>query len=46
MCIGKKVTFCPPASCWAVIGNNCRIGNFVEVKKSTVGEASKVNHLS
>ena len=30
----------------AVIGNNCRIGNFVEVKKSTVGEASKVNHLS
>ena len=30
----------------AVIGKNCRIGNFVEVKKSTVGEASKVNHLS
>jgi len=30
----------------AVIGNNCRIGNFVEVKKSTVGDASKVNHLS
>ena len=30
----------------AVIGNNCRIGNFVEVKKSTIGEASKVNHLS
>ena len=30
----------------AVIGNNCRIGNFVEVKKSTVGESSKVNHLS
>ena len=30
----------------AVICNNCRIGNFVEVKKSTVGEASKVNHLS
>ena len=23
-----------------------RIGNFVEVKKSTIGEASKVNHLS
>ena len=30
----------------AVIGNNCRIGNFVEVKKSTVGDGSKVNHLS
>ena len=30
----------------AVIGNNCRIGNFVEVKKSHVGEGSKVNHLS
>ena len=30
----------------AVIGNKCRIGNFVEVKKSTVGNASKVNHLS
>ena len=30
----------------AVIGNNCRIGNFVEVKKSTVGDSSKVNHLS
>ena len=30
----------------ALIGNNCRIGNFVEVKKSTVGDGSKVNHLS
>ncbi len=29
-----------------VIGERARIGNFVEVKKSTVGEGSKANHLS
>ena len=28
------------------IGNSCRIGNFVEVKKSKLGSTSKVNHLS
>ena len=28
------------------ISSNCRIGNFVEVKKSTIGEKSKINHLS
>ncbi len=28
------------------IGNNAKIGNFVEVKKSTIGNASKVSHLS
>ncbi len=42
VCIGPFAHLRPAA----VIGNNCRIGNFVEVKKSTVGEASKVNHLS
>lgn len=29
-----------------VVGENARIGNFVEVKKSTIGHDSKVNHLS
>ena len=28
------------------LSNDVRIGNFVEVKKTTVGEGSKVNHLS
>ena len=28
------------------IGDNCRIGNFVEVKKSRLNSGSKVNHLS
>ena len=30
----------------AEIGRGCRIGNFVEVKKSRLGDGSKVNHLS
>ena len=30
----------------ADIGDDCRIGNFVEVKKSQIGQGSKVNHLS
>ena len=30
----------------ADLGENVRIGNFVEVKKSTIGSGSKVNHLS
>jgi bifunctional UDP-N-acetylglucosamine pyrophosphorylase / glucosamine-1-phosphate N-acetyltransferase len=30
----------------AVIGEGARIGNFVEVKKSTIGAGSKANHLS
>jgi len=28
------------------IGNNAKIGNFVEIKKSTIGNTSKVSHLS
>ena len=28
------------------ISKNSRIGNFVEIKKSTVGEGTKINHLS
>ncbi|WP_188456148.1 bifunctional UDP-N-acetylglucosamine diphosphorylase/glucosamine-1-phosphate N-acetyltransferase GlmU [Virgibacillus oceani] len=30
----------------ASIGNEAKIGNFVEVKKSTLGDKSKVSHLS
>ena len=30
----------------SVIGEKARIGNFVEVKKSTVGKGSKANHLA
>lgn len=30
----------------AEIGDHCHIGNFVEVKQSRLGEATKVNHLS
>jgi len=30
----------------AVVGRNARVGNFVEVKQSTIGEGSKVSHLS
>ncbi len=29
-----------------VIGSNCKIGNFVEIKKSIVGKGTKINHLS
>lgn len=29
-----------------VLANGAKIGNFVEIKKSTIGEGSKVNHLS
>ncbi len=30
----------------SVIGARAKIGNFVEVKKSVIGEGSKANHLS
>lgn len=30
----------------SVIGENVKIGNFVEIKKSTIGKGSKVSHLS
>ncbi|HVY53883.1 MAG TPA: bifunctional UDP-N-acetylglucosamine diphosphorylase/glucosamine-1-phosphate N-acetyltransferase GlmU [Gammaproteobacteria bacterium] len=29
-----------------VLGNQAHVGNFVEIKNSTIGENSKVNHLS
>ncbi len=28
------------------VAKNCKVGNFVEIKKSTIGENSKINHLS
>ena len=30
----------------AALANNVKVGNFVEIKKSTVADGSKVNHLS
>ncbi|MBD0270021.1 MAG: bifunctional UDP-N-acetylglucosamine diphosphorylase/glucosamine-1-phosphate N-acetyltransferase GlmU [Cyanobacteria bacterium Co-bin8] len=30
----------------AVVGENCRIGNFVELKKATLGDRTNVAHLS
>lgn len=30
----------------SVIGENCRIGDFVEIKKSVIGDGSKISHLS
>jgi len=41
-CIGPFAHLRPGS----VIGAGARIGNFVEVKKSTIGEGSKANHLS
>ncbi len=29
-----------------VIGKNCKVGNFVEIKNSILGEQTKVNHLA
>jgi bifunctional UDP-N-acetylglucosamine pyrophosphorylase/glucosamine-1-phosphate N-acetyltransferase len=28
------------------VGDNCKVGNFVEIKKTTLGNGSKANHLS
>ena len=28
------------------LGKNSKIGNFVEIKKSSIGEGTKINHLS
>jgi len=41
-CIGPFARIRPET----VIGENAKIGNFVEVKKSSIGESSKVSHLS
>ena len=46
--IGEKTTVGPFATVKknSKIGNVCRIGNFVEVKNSTVGAETKIAHLS
>lgn len=41
-CIGPFAHLRPGS----VIGAGAKIGNFVEIKKSTIGEGSKANHLS
>jgi bifunctional UDP-N-acetylglucosamine pyrophosphorylase/glucosamine-1-phosphate N-acetyltransferase len=41
-CIGPYAHLRGPAH----IGQSCRIGNFVEIKKSTVGDKCNVAHLS
>ena len=40
--IGKNVTIDP----YVVIKEGSKIGNFVEIKKSTLGKKSKINHLT
>ena len=30
----------------SIIGNNVRVGDFVEIKKSTIGNNTKVSHLT
>lgn len=30
----------------SIVGQNCKIGNFVEIKNSTIGSSSKVSHLA
>ena len=46
--IGKNVDIGPFSHIrpQTIIGDKCRIGNFVEIKKSNIQEGSKVNHLS
>jgi len=46
--VGNEVTIGPFAHIRPAteVGDGCRIGNFVEVKKSLLGSGSKVNHLS
>ncbi|WP_217588356.1 bifunctional UDP-N-acetylglucosamine diphosphorylase/glucosamine-1-phosphate N-acetyltransferase GlmU [Lentibacillus saliphilus] len=46
--IGKRVQIGPYAHIRpeADIANDAKVGNFVEIKKATIGEKSKVSHLS
>lgn len=46
--IGKETTVGPFAYIRpeSVIGDNARIGDFVEIKKSTIGDKTKVSHLT
>lgn len=46
--IGKHTTVGPFAYIRpeSIIGSDCRIGDFVEIKKSVIGDGSKVSHLT
>lgn len=46
--IGRGTTVGPCAHLrgHAVVGANCRVGNFVEIKKSTLGDGAKAAHLA
>lgn len=46
--VGKKCEIGPFAHIRpdSKIADNCRIGNFVEIKKSEIGEGCKISHLS
>ncbi|MGI6180499.1 MAG: DapH/DapD/GlmU-related protein [Agathobaculum sp.] len=46
--VGKNVTVGPFAYIrpQCVVGDGCRIGDFVELKKSTIGNGTKVSHLT
>ena len=46
--IGERTTVGPFAHLrdYVSIGKDCRVGNFVEMKKSKIGDRSKVSHLA
>ena len=46
--VGEKATVGPFAYIrpQCVVGDGCRIGDFVELKKSTIGNGTKVSHLT
>ena len=46
--IGRNTTVGPFAYIrpQSVIGNNVRVGDFVEIKKSTIGDNTKISHLT
>ena len=46
--VGENVTVGPFAYIrpQCVVGNGCRIGDFVELKKSVIGDGTKVSHLT
>lgn len=46
--VGKKTTVGPFAYLrpGSLVGDNCRIGDFVEIKNSNIGNGTKVSHLT
>ncbi len=43
---GSKIGPCARLRDQTVVGENCRIGNFVEIKKSVLGDGTKAAHLA